>query len=85
LAQANQGQGFATEALTCLLDYLFQQKRLHRVVADTDSQNVPSWTLLERLGMRREGHLRQSLWFKGQWADEYLYAILAEEWLVKRE
>ena len=31
-----------------------------------------------------EGHLRQSLWFKGRWADEYLYAILGEEWLTKR-
>jgi [ribosomal protein S5]-alanine N-acetyltransferase len=85
LAPANQGQGFATEALTCLLDHLFRHVRLHRVMADTDPQNVPSWTLLERLGMRREGHLRQSLSFKGRWADEYLYAILAEEWLVKRE
>ncbi|CAN5653920.1 GNAT family protein [soil metagenome] len=85
LARANQRHGYATEALTCLLAHLFQQKRLHRVVADTDPQNVASWTLLERLGMRREGHLRQSLRFKGQWADEYLYAVLAEDWLVKRE
>jgi RimJ/RimL family protein N-acetyltransferase len=84
LAQPNQGQGFATEALACLLDYLFRQRHLHRVVADTDPQNLPAWTLLERLGMRREGHLRQSLWFKGQWADEYLYAILCEEWLAKQ-
>jgi RimJ/RimL family protein N-acetyltransferase len=84
LAQPYQGQGFATEALVCLLDYLFRQRHLHRVVADTDPQNIPAWTLLERLGMRREGHLRQGLWFKGQWADEYLYAILCEEWLVKQ-
>jgi [ribosomal protein S5]-alanine N-acetyltransferase len=84
LARANQGKGFATEALTCLLDHLFRRMRLHRVIADTDPRNVPSWTLLERLGRRREGHLRQSLAFKGQWVDEYLYAILAEEWLLKR-
>jgi RimJ/RimL family protein N-acetyltransferase len=54
-------------------------------VADTDPRNIASWTLLERLGMRREGHLRRSLWFKGQWVDEYLYGMLAEEWLVGRE
>lgn len=84
LARANQGQGFATEALTCLLDHLFRQMQLHRVVADTDPANISSWSLLERLGMRREGHLRQSLWFKGQWADEYVYGILAEEWLTRR-
>lgn len=84
LAQENQGQGFATEALTCLLDYLFLQRQLHRVVADTDPQNISSWSLLERLGMRREGHLLQSLWFKGTWVDEYQYAILRAEWLAKR-
>ena len=83
MAQANQGQGFATEALTCLLDHLFRHMRLHRVVADADPRNTASWTLLERLGMRREGNLRQSLMFKGQWVDEYLYAILAEEWLAR--
>ena len=86
LAQPYQGQGFATEALVCLLDYLFFDRgALHRVVADTDPQNIPAWTLLDRLGMHREGHLRQSLWFRGQWADEHLYAILCEEWLAKQE
>jgi RimJ/RimL family protein N-acetyltransferase len=38
--------------------------------------------LAERLGMRREAHLRQSLWFKGRWADEFYYAILRDEWLA---
>ena len=84
LARANQGHGFATEALTCLLDHLFRQMQVHRVVADTDPANLSSWSLLERLGMRREGHLHQSLLFKGQWADEYVYGTLAEEWLTKR-
>lgn len=84
LARPHQGQGYASEALVCLLDHLFQQRHLHRVVADTDPRNVPAWMLLERLGMRREGHLRQSLRFKGQWVDEYLYAILGDEWLARQ-
>ena len=83
LARENHRQGFATEALSCLLAALFERLKLHRVVADTDVENTASWTLLERLGLRREGHLRQSLWFKGRWADEYLYAILAEDWLKR--
>ena len=57
--------------------------QLHRAVADTDPRNSPAWTLLERLGFRREGHLRQSLWFHGEWADEYLYAILRDEWVAR--
>ena len=58
---------------------------LHRVTADTDPQNTRAWTLLERLGLRREAHLFQSLWFKGRWADEYLYAVLRAEWLRRFE
>lgn len=83
LARENHGQGFATEALGCLLDALFDRLKLHRVVADTDVENTASWTLLERLGLKREGHLRQSLWFKGRWADEYLYSIRRDEWLKR--
>ncbi len=83
LARRIQRQGFAVEALSCLLDALFERLKLHRVVADTDVENTAAWTLMEQLGLRREGHLRQSLWFKGRWADEYLYAILREDWLKR--
>ena len=78
-------QGFAVEALSCLLECLFVGLKLHRVVADTDVENAAAWRLMEQLGLRREGHLRQSLWFKGRWADEYLYAMQREEWLARRE
>lgn len=81
LARQNQRLDFATEALACLIAALFGRLNLHRVVADTDPENTASWTLLERLGLRREGHLKQRLRFKGRRADEYLYAMLREEWL----
>jgi RimJ/RimL family protein N-acetyltransferase len=84
IARQNQRQGFAREAIACLLDGLFGRLKLHRVVADTDPENTASFRLLEQLGLRREGHLKQSLWFKGRWVDEYLYAILREEWLARR-
>jgi aminoglycoside 6'-N-acetyltransferase len=80
LCRAFQGQGLATEALSALLDYLFLEAGLHRVQADTDPGNLRAWKLLERLGMRRETHSLQSLWFKGRWADEFVYAILWQEW-----
>jgi len=67
----------------CLFDGLFLHLNLHRIMADTDAENTAAWTLAERLGMRRDGHLHQSLWVKGRWADEYLYAILREEWLAR--
>ncbi|GCE21084.1 GNAT family N-acetyltransferase [Dictyobacter kobayashii] len=81
LARAYQGQGYATEALTGWLNYAFQTFNLHRVIAITDCENSASVALLERLGLRREGHFIQNIWFKGKWGDEYLYAILREEWL----
>ena len=84
LARAYQGQGFAFEAVACLLDYLFGELHLHRVCADADPRNTASCRLLERLGMRREGHLVQSLWFKGDWVDEVLFAILSNEWFERR-
>ena len=49
-------------------------------------ENTPSWRLMERLGMRREGHLRKNIWFfrdengRPIWQDTYEYAILREEW-----
>lgn len=84
LAREHQGRGFASEAVSRLLDYAFDGLRLHRVVAKVDCRNTPSWALLERLGMRREGHFLENVWFKGGWADEYLYAVLKDEWLMMR-
>ena len=81
LARPHQGQGFATKALSGLLEMLFDRLKLHRVIANADVENTASWKLLERLDLKREGHLRQSLWFKGRWADEYLYAMLSEDWI----
>jgi len=81
LSRAYQGQGFATEAVSCFLNYAFLTFNLHRIIAITDCDNAASVALLERLGMRREGHFLQNVWFKGKWGDEYLYAILKEECL----
>ena len=84
LAAAHHGKGYATEAITRLLDYIFTDLRKHRVTAAADARNTPSVRLMERVGMRREGHFIQSIWFKGSWADEYLYALLDHEWLKLR-
>ena len=83
LATAAHGKGYATEAATGLLDYLFVARHKHRVAADCDIRNAPSIAVLERLGMRREAHHRQSAWWKGEWTDELVYATLAEEWAIR--
>jgi aminoglycoside 6'-N-acetyltransferase len=83
LAPAQQGKGLATEALTTLLDYAFIDLDLHRVVVVVDTENTRPARLFERVGMRCEGHFVKNVWFKGHWADEFLYAILQAEWLSR--
>ena len=83
-ARARQGRGLAREAAEAVLDYAFGVLGLHRVVAVTDCENGRSAALLERLGMRREGHFVENVWFKGAWGSEYLYALLQREWRARR-
>jgi ribosomal-protein-alanine N-acetyltransferase len=80
LSQHYWGQGYATEAAGAVLQYGFQELGLHRVYATCRSANVASSRVMEKLGMRREGHLRQHRWMKGSWQDSLLYAILDHEW-----
>lgn len=75
-----QGQGYATEAAHTLLGYLFGARAKHRVTARCDPRNAASVAVLERIGMRREGHLVESTWAKGEWTDDLLFAILDREW-----
>lgn len=84
LARSFHGQGLACEGVICVLDYLFRELKLHRVIAIADCENDSSVALLERLGMRREGHFIQNIWFKGGWGSEYSYAVLREEWLDRQ-
>lgn len=79
-SQAHQHQGYASEAVSGLVSYLFGELHLHRVSAICDVENHTSARLLERVGMRREGHFIENVWFKGAWGSEYSYAMLAREW-----
>jgi ribosomal-protein-alanine N-acetyltransferase len=63
-----------------VLDYGFRELDLHRVYATCRPANVASSRVMEKLGMRREGHLRQHRLMKGKWQDSLLYAILDHEW-----
>jgi RimJ/RimL family protein N-acetyltransferase len=75
-----QRQGLATEAARALVDLGFNSMGLHRIFARTGRANTRSWLLMERLGMRREAHFRQSDKVRDEWSDEFVYAILTHEW-----
>jgi RimJ/RimL family protein N-acetyltransferase len=75
------GQGYATEAAAGLLRICFEDLGLRRVFAVSFAENVRSWRLMERLGMRREVYaVRGSLHRSRGWQDEVRYALLADEW-----
>jgi RimJ/RimL family protein N-acetyltransferase len=80
LARPFQGQGYAAEAVRCLIDTLFKNFGLHRIRANCDPSNLASIHLLRKVGMRHEGRFLESLWFKGYWASEDWFAILRREW-----
>ncbi|HEY7127919.1 MAG TPA: GNAT family protein [Ktedonobacterales bacterium] len=80
LAPQHWGQGYATEAAREMLALGFGEMGLHRIWAWCIAENVGSAHVLEKIGMRREGHHREKEWFKDRWWDTYVYAILAHEW-----
>lgn len=72
-------QGYAFEATKSLLTYAFKNFDLHRVIADIDTRVPESAALAEKLGMRREATYLDGEFFKGEWCDMWLYAILKRE------
>ena len=83
---AYHGHGYATEAAMALLRYGFERLHLHRIIATAQPQNVASWRVMEKLGMRREAHFRKCIMRPDdRWWDEYFYALLEEEWLEAKK
>ncbi len=76
------GQGYATEALETILTYGFVDLALHRISAGVATENELSIKLLERVGMIREGKHRKILPIRGEWWDNYDYAILEEDFFL---
>jgi RimJ/RimL family protein N-acetyltransferase len=78
------GRGLATEATAALLEIAFDQVGYHRVYGRLDARNRSSARVLEKVGMRREAHLVENEWLKGEWTDEVIYAVLDREWAARR-
>ena len=74
-----QGHGYATEAVGAVVDALFDQVDLHRIVASIDPENGASRRVLEKLGFRFEGRSPSSAFVRGAWVDDDHFALLASE------
>ena len=77
------GTGLAGEMVLAMIDHCFDDLHLHRVIAMCHPDNIASWKMMERCGMRREAYCRKNVRYikNGQerWEDELSYAILREE------
>ena len=84
IAPAYQGHGYASEVLQALFEQVFGPFGRHRIHASVDPRNLASMAMLRSLGMRQEAHHRQSLWLRGEWVDDAVFAMLSSEWPAAR-
>jgi RimJ/RimL family protein N-acetyltransferase len=81
----HHGNGFATEAADEALRLGFTGLGLHRIIGHLDGRNLGSARVLDKLGMRREAHFVHDEFFKGEWSDQLVYAILDDEWRERHQ
>ena len=80
LLQKRWGNGLGSEAVTAVIEFAFGTMDLHRIEADVDPRNERSLRLLERLGFRREGHLRERYYMNGERQDAVMLGLLRPQW-----
>jgi RimJ/RimL family protein N-acetyltransferase len=80
VSPAYAGRGLATEGALAMLSIGFDRWNLHRMIGRCDARNLASAAVLRRIGMRQEALFRENEWVKGEWTDELVFAILAEQW-----
>jgi ribosomal-protein-alanine N-acetyltransferase len=82
---AYQNKGYASEAARAVIEYAFTELGAHRIVGHCSPENTPSWKVLEKCGMKREGLLRKNFLLGKDaggnpvWLDSYEYAMLEED------
>ncbi|MGF1755441.1 GNAT family N-acetyltransferase [Vibrio makurazakiensis] len=84
VARKFQGTGFAKEAASALIDFGFTQLNIHRVYAETMDANRAAIALCRQLGMNKEAHFVEHRYFKNQWWDTVIVAMLKSDWIKRR-
>jgi [ribosomal protein S5]-alanine N-acetyltransferase len=80
ISHIDQKKGYAKEALSGILSFLFNTQNIYLIVEIVDAENIASINLLRSLGFRQEGHFIENIFFKGKWGSEFQYAMLKREW-----
>jgi [ribosomal protein S5]-alanine N-acetyltransferase len=80
LTDAAWGRGYATEAAGALVGWAFATLDLNRVQAETDTRNLASARVLEKVGFVREGTLREDCIVNGEVSDSWVYGLIRRDW-----
>ena len=80
ISHLHQKQGYAKEAMLGMMEFLFREKGIHRIVETVDAENEASIRLFKSLSFRQEAHFIENIFFKGKWGSEYQFAMLRREW-----
>ncbi|MFC0031903.1 GNAT family N-acetyltransferase [Micromonospora chaiyaphumensis] len=83
--EAAWGHGYATETGHAVLRWAFDTLDLNRVQAETDTRNLASARVLEKLGFVREGTLREDCIVNGEVSDSWVYGLIRREWRPSAE
>lgn len=80
IAPEHQGKGYGSDAAERMIQYAFEDRNLRRIDARLGSFNEASQGLLQSLGFKREGTLREASWFRGDYYDTLVYGLLRKDW-----
>ncbi|MFF6999289.1 GNAT family N-acetyltransferase [Streptomyces sp. NPDC008313] len=84
LEPSASGRGLVTRGMRPLLEWAFDERGIHRVEWIASTENEPSVNVARRLGMTREGVLREHYLYRGERQDMEVWSLLAPEWRAAR-
>lgn len=84
LIEKATGKGIMIRSVKALINYAFSELNFNRISLTVATENYPSIKVCEKLGLVKEGILRQNEWLNDQFVDHYIYSILKSEWIAER-
>ncbi len=76
-------KGYGTEATILIIDYIFENFNVHKIIANCDARNLSSEKVMIKAGMIKEGYFKKERFLNGEWTDNIKYCLLKEDWLKK--
>jgi RimJ/RimL family protein N-acetyltransferase len=80
IAPQFQGRGFASEAVGCVIDFLFETLHKDKIIASVDPKNHKSMALMRQVGFQLRGIYPNAFLLKGEWADDAVFEITPQQW-----